>query len=160
MTTPRPPARSQVVSPRVLGEAQGVLASMKALHHGQSASLVPPELGSCASSARVWRLWEARHSQSRGQATGSQPLPQVLELAASKVADSTAFDHVGGVKEKTIAAQRAGIKRIIFPKANRRDYDDLAENLRDGLEAHFAERYEDVFEIVFGAAAGPGDASA
>ena len=95
MTTPRPPARSQVVSPRVLGEAQGVLASMKALHHGQSASLVPPELGSCASSARVWRLWAARHSQSRGQATGSQPLPQVLELAASKVADFTAFDHVG-----------------------------------------------------------------
>ena len=61
---------------------------------------------------------------------------------------------IGGVKEKTIAAQRAGIKRIIFPKANKRDYDELAENLRDGLEAHFADRYEQVYEIVFGEVAG------
>ena len=53
-------------------------------HHGQSASLVAPELGSRASSARVWRRWAARHSQRRGQATGSQPLPQVLELANSR----------------------------------------------------------------------------
>ena len=31
--------------------------------HGQSASLAVPQLGSCASSGRAWRLWAARHSQ-------------------------------------------------------------------------------------------------
>ena len=56
---------------------------------------------------------------------------------------------IGGVKEKTIAAQRAGIKHIVFPKANKRDYDELAENLREGITAHFAERYEEVYRIAF-----------
>ena len=40
--------------------------------HGQSVvslPLVAPELGSCGSPARAWRLWAARHSQGRGQAT-------------------------------------------------------------------------------------------
>ena len=56
---------------------------------------------------------------------------------------------IGGVKEKTIAAQRAGIRHIVFPKANKRDFDELADNLREGITAHFAERYEEVFEIAF-----------
>ena len=56
---------------------------------------------------------------------------------------------IGGVKEKTIAAQRAGIKHIVFPKANKRDYDELPDNLREGITAHFAERYEEVYEIAF-----------
>jgi len=57
---------------------------------------------------------------------------------------------IGGVKEKTIAAQRAGIKRVIFPKANKRDFDELADNLREGITAHFAEQYEEVYKIAFG----------
>ena len=50
-------------------------------------------LARCASSARAWRLWAARHSQSEARPLGSQPRPQLLERAASKVADFTAFDH-------------------------------------------------------------------
>ena len=57
---------------------------------------------------------------------------------------------IGGVKEKTIAAQRAGIRHIVFPKQNKRDYDELAENLRTGITAHFAERYDEVYQIAFG----------
>ena len=37
---------------------------------GQSAAWAVPQLGSCASSGRAWRLWAARHSQGRGRATG------------------------------------------------------------------------------------------
>ena len=57
--------------------------------------LAAPQLGPCASSGRAWRLWAARHSQGEAQPLGAQPLPRVLELAASNVADLTAFDHVG-----------------------------------------------------------------
>ena len=57
---------------------------------------------------------------------------------------------IGGVKEKTIAAQRAGIRHIVIPKQNKRDYDELAENLRTGITAHFAERYDEVYQIAFG----------
>ena len=58
-------------------------------------TLAVPQLGSCASSGRAWRLWAARHSQEEAGPLGTQPLPRVLELAASKAADFTAFDHPG-----------------------------------------------------------------
>ena len=55
--------------------------------------LAVPQLGSCASSERTWRLWAARHSQEVSGPLGAQPRPRVLELAASKAAEVTAFDH-------------------------------------------------------------------
>ena len=56
--------------------------------------LAVPQLGSCGSSGRAWRLWAARRSQSEAQPPGVQPLARGLKRAASKVADSTAFfDH-------------------------------------------------------------------
>ena len=58
-------------------------------------ALVGPQLGSCASSGRAWRL-TARHSQGEARPLGPQPLPRVLELAASRAAESTGFDHPGG----------------------------------------------------------------
>ena len=58
-------------------------------------TLAVPQLGSCASSGRAWRLWAARHSQEEAGPLGTQPLPRVLELAASKAADFTAFDPSG-----------------------------------------------------------------
>jgi Lon-like ATP-dependent protease len=56
---------------------------------------------------------------------------------------------VGGIKEKTIAARRAGCKVLVFPQGNRRDFDELPEYLREGLEAHFADEYNDVFAVAF-----------
>ena len=65
------------------------------LRHGQSDPSAVTQLGSCASSGRAWRLWAARHSQGEAGPLSAQPLPRVLELAASKAADLTAFDHLG-----------------------------------------------------------------
>ncbi len=55
---------------------------------------------------------------------------------------------VGGIKEKTIAARRAGVRTLILPAANRRDYDELPADVREGLQTHFVERYDDVFALV------------
>ncbi|KAL9682647.1 hypothetical protein QQ045_014449 [Rhodiola kirilowii] len=57
---------------------------------------------------------------------------------------------IGGVKEKTIAARRSGVKTIIFPSANRRDFDELAPNVKEGLDVHFAEDYSQIFSLAFG----------
>jgi len=57
---------------------------------------------------------------------------------------------VGGIKEKTIAARRAGCRVLVYPQANRRDFEELPEYLREGLEAHFASTYDDVFAVAFG----------
>ena len=47
--------------------------------HGQSAVLAVPEVGSCTSSGRVWRLWAARHSQGEARPPGAQPMPAVVD---------------------------------------------------------------------------------
>jgi ATP-dependent Lon protease len=52
---------------------------------------------------------------------------------------------IGGVKEKVLAARRAGIRRIILPKTNEKDLYDLPETVRSEMEFIFATRIEEVF---------------
>jgi ATP-dependent Lon protease len=51
---------------------------------------------------------------------------------------------IGGVKEKVLAARRAGIRRVILPKANQKDLRDLPDDVRKEMEFVFAERIYDV----------------
>ena len=53
---------------------------------------------------------------------------------------------VGGIKEKMLAAHRAGIRRVIIPKANEKDLRELPESVRRDMEFILAERIEDVLE--------------
>ncbi len=52
---------------------------------------------------------------------------------------------IGGVKEKVLAARRAGIRRVILPKRNAKDLRDLPENVRNEMEFVFVESIDDVF---------------
>jgi ATP-dependent Lon protease len=61
---------------------------------------------------------------------------------------------VGGIKEKIMAARRAGIKCIILPDQNRRDYDEMPDYLKEGLEVHFAEDYSTVYDVAFSSDSG------
>jgi ATP-dependent Lon protease len=56
---------------------------------------------------------------------------------------------VGGIREKVIAARRSKIMELILPGANRRDFEELPEYLRAGINVHFARNYREVFEYVF-----------
>src|SRR5205085_2170377 len=51
---------------------------------------------------------------------------------------------IGGVKEKVLAARRAGIRRVILPRANETDLRDLPDEVRREVEFVFAERVEEV----------------
>ncbi|MBI1382242.1 MAG: endopeptidase La [Planctomycetaceae bacterium] len=51
---------------------------------------------------------------------------------------------VGGIKEKVLAAYRAGIRTVILPARNRKDQEDIPSSVRDHLDLIFAERIEDV----------------
>lgn len=51
---------------------------------------------------------------------------------------------IGGVKEKVLAARRAGMRRVILPKGNEKDLRELPENVRAEMEFVFAEQIEDV----------------
>ena len=56
---------------------------------------------------------------------------------------------IGGVKEKTIAAKRSGVKTIVFPAANKNDWDELPDHIKDGMTPIFVEWYDDIFKAVF-----------
>lgn len=56
---------------------------------------------------------------------------------------------IGGLKEKLIAARRSKLNVLIFPKENLRDFDELPDYLKKGLEVHFVEYYDEVFKIAF-----------
>jgi ATP-dependent Lon protease len=50
---------------------------------------------------------------------------------------------VGGIKEKVVAAHRAGLKRVMLPARNRKDYDDIPEEVRNDLEFVWLERVDE-----------------
>ncbi|WP_029410416.1 endopeptidase La [Treponema pedis] len=56
---------------------------------------------------------------------------------------------IGGLKEKTIAARRNGIKDIIIPQANVRDLDEIPDYVKKGIKFHSVSRIEEVIEIAF-----------
>uniref|UniRef100_A0A8C8HF97 Lon protease homolog, mitochondrial n=1 Tax=Oncorhynchus tshawytscha TaxID=74940 RepID=A0A8C8HF97_ONCTS len=56
---------------------------------------------------------------------------------------------VGGIKEKTIAAKRAGVTCMILPAENKKDFSDLPEFITEGLEVHFVDHYSKMYPIVF-----------
>src|SRR4051812_29368326 len=54
---------------------------------------------------------------------------------------------IGGLKEKTLAARRAGIKQVIVPKRNEKDLPDIPEEVRNTLKFHFVENTDQVLEL-------------
>ncbi len=58
---------------------------------------------------------------------------------------------IGGLKEKTIAAKRAGVNDLIFPKENKKDFEELPAHIRKGLKPHFVATFKDVVELCFNA---------
>ncbi|MBQ2878327.1 MAG: endopeptidase La, partial [Bacteroidaceae bacterium] len=54
---------------------------------------------------------------------------------------------VGGIKEKILAAKRAGIKEIILCRENKRDIDTISQKYIDGLTFHYVDDIKEVFEI-------------
>ncbi|MGQ0656881.1 MAG: endopeptidase La [Chromatiales bacterium] len=51
---------------------------------------------------------------------------------------------VGGIREKIVAAKRIGIREVVLPEANRRDFDELPEHLRKGMDVHFVRHFDEV----------------
>jgi ATP-dependent Lon protease len=55
--------------------------------------------------------------------------------------------EIGGLKEKSIAGHRAGLKIIVAPKDNKKDMDDIPESVKKDIKFVFAEEVEDVLRI-------------
>ena len=55
---------------------------------------------------------------------------------------------IGGLKEKTIAARRNGVKTLIIPAQNSKDLDEIPENIKKGITFHLAETMDDVIRVL------------
>ena len=56
---------------------------------------------------------------------------------------------VGGIREKVIAARRIKIYDLILPKANKRDFEELPDYIREGVNAKFVKKYPEVIDILW-----------
>lgn len=57
--------------------------------------------------------------------------------------------EIGGVKEKVIAAHRAGIKTVVLPKNNEKDLEEIPDNVKKDIEFVFADHLDQVLEVAF-----------
>jgi len=60
---------------------------------------------------------------------------------------------IGGLKEKTLSAKRAGIREVIVPKRNEKDLPEIPAEVRDGLRWHFVSSIDEAMEVALGARA-------
>ncbi len=56
---------------------------------------------------------------------------------------------IGGLKEKLLAAKNAGITTVIVPKKNKKDIEEISEEIKKGLRIVFAETMEEVWKAAF-----------
>jgi ATP-dependent Lon protease len=56
---------------------------------------------------------------------------------------------VGGIKEKVLAAHRAGVKRVLLPKENEKDFPDIPAEVREAVDIRLVERVEEVIGFAF-----------
>ena len=56
---------------------------------------------------------------------------------------------IGGLREKTVAARRNGIKTILIPVANKRDLDEIPSHVKSGIKFIPVSRVEEVLNFVF-----------
>ncbi|GBC84072.1 Lon protease 2 [bacterium HR11] len=57
---------------------------------------------------------------------------------------------IGGVKEKILAAKRAGIRHVILPERNKADLDEIPAHIKEGLEFHFVKEVDEAVAIAIG----------
>ena len=75
-------------------------------------------------------------------------MPKDLAMTGEVTLRGRALE-IGGVREKIIAAHRAGIKQVILPKDNEKNLVDLPEKVRTDLRFHFVRSMDDVVKLVF-----------
>ena len=54
---------------------------------------------------------------------------------------------MGGIKEKVIAASRNGLREVILPEGNRKDAEDIPEDVRDKIQIHYVGKVEQALEL-------------
>lgn len=76
-----------------------------------------------------------------------KPVPAALAMTGEITLRGKVMP-VGGIKEKVLAAARAGIKHIIMPKGNERNFEEIPEEIRKKINFTFVEKIEEAAPVV------------
>ncbi|CAH8353335.1 unnamed protein product [Eruca vesicaria subsp. sativa] len=68
---------------------------------------------------------------------------------SGEITPTGGIGQISHVMDKIVGARRSQLKTIIFPEANRREFDELPENVKEGLDVQFVDEYEQIFELAF-----------
>ncbi len=101
-----------------------------------------------------------------GPSAGTAILTAMTSLLTGKALDPTiamtgeitlrgAVLPVGGVKEKVLAAKRAGIQTVLLPERNKKDLEDIPEELKKTMTFHFVKEMAEVLKIALGVELSP-----
>jgi len=80
-------------------------------------------------------------------ARGVRPAPRVAMTGEMTLSGEVL--PVGGIREKVLAAQHAGVRTVVLPARNERDIEEIPPHIIKGLEFVYAKRYDDVYETAF-----------
>ncbi|WEW59596.1 ATP-dependent Lon protease pim1 [Emydomyces testavorans] len=78
----------------------------------------------------------------------NQPIDPTIAMTGELTVTGKVL-RIGGLREKTVAARRAGAKTLIFPADNISDWLELPQNIKDGIDGHAVSWYSEVFELIF-----------
>ena len=81
-------------------------------------------------------------------ALSKTPVPPDIALTGEVTLRGNALP-IGGLREKSLAALRSGIKTIIVPKDNKRDVDELPKEVKDSLKILYMKSVDDAYKVVF-----------
>ena len=70
-----------------------------------------------------------------------------LAMAAGELTLGGRILSIGGIKEKIIRAKRNGAEHVVFPKQNIHDLDEIPDIVKEGIQFHPVERFEEVLAI-------------
>ena len=57
--------------------------------------------------------------------------------------------RIGGIPRKVRAVVRGGLKHVIVPKGNKKDFEKLPKKIKNSVTVHYAETYQDIYKVAF-----------
>ena len=77
-----------------------------------------------------------------------KPVPKNLAMTGELTLTGKVLP-IGGIREKTIAARRVGVTNLIFPKENKKDFEDLPDYIKKGLNPYFVDYFDEVLDVAY-----------